>query len=164
MKITIKEIDEKYKLEKFDCKTESINNYLKISALYDSKFKLAITKVILIDEDIFGFYSLSITEFFNYEEDIKYYGLNLDYIAVDKNYQSKGIGSKILEIVVAKSLEISNEIGCRYLVLDALNEKVSWYEERGFEKVGEVEEGKNITTRMVMDFADLEYIENLFNI
>jgi hypothetical protein len=25
-------------------------------------------------------------------------------------------------------------------------------------------EEKNITTRMVMDFADLEYIENLFNI
>jgi len=164
LKITIKDIEGKYKLDKFDCKIESINNYLKFNAVYDSKFKLAITKVMLIGEEVVGFYSLSITEFFNYEEEIKYYGLNLDYIAVDKNYQRKGIGSKILEIVVGKSLEISNEIGCRYLVLDALNEKVSWYEERGFEKVGKVEEEKNITTRMVMDFADLEYIENLFNI
>ena len=58
--------------------------------------------------------------------------LKLTRIGVHFDLAGQGIGSKVLELVLATALDLSQSIGIRYLTLDSVADKVLWYEKRGF--------------------------------
>lgn len=58
--------------------------------------------------------------------------LKIGRLAVQKDYQGRGIGSALIRFSIDKALSIAELVGCRLLTLDAYPDKVDWYERRGF--------------------------------
>jgi ribosomal protein S18 acetylase RimI-like enzyme len=54
-------------------------------------------------------------------------------LAVDSRYRTSGIGSTLVDYAIALIQDkISENVGCRFVVTDAKNEAVSFYERQGF--------------------------------
>lgn len=53
-------------------------------------------------------------------------------LGVDNKWRRKGIGSYICDWCYGLALEISNEVGCRYLTLHTEKELIQFYEKNGF--------------------------------
>jgi GNAT superfamily N-acetyltransferase len=58
--------------------------------------------------------------------------LRLARLAVDRRFQGKGVGSLLLRSVLALARQMSDEIGCVGVLVDAKPEAVSYYERLGF--------------------------------
>ena len=88
--------------------------------------------------------------------DKNYKAINIEVICIDKRYQGKNIGTTVLGYIINNAKEVSNFIGCRYLILDALKDRVGWYENRGFSYFAK-EDMKNDcpTIKMYIDFSCL---------
>jgi len=54
---------------------------------------------------------------------------------VTKKFQGIGIGEYILKAAIGKILSISQYIGCRYVTLDSVKDKVGFYKKYGFKIV-----------------------------
>jgi len=55
-------------------------------------------------------------------------------LAVDNMWRRKGIGSYLADWATGLAMELSEEIGCRYVVLEAKESKVKFYNDCGFQK------------------------------
>jgi GNAT superfamily N-acetyltransferase len=73
-------------------------------------------------------------------------------LAVDRRYQKKGIGRQLVEfsLGVARD-EISSTVGCRFVVLDAKQKSVSFYEKAGFRTINSDENRKRSEPIMFLD-------------
>ena len=67
-----------------------------------------------------------------YEKTPTYGAVMIEFIAVEKKVQKKGIGTTALSYVVQEAKELSAHWPVRVLVLDALRERIDWYIQRGF--------------------------------
>lgn len=88
--------------------------------------------------------------------------IRINYIAVAKEHQNKGIGTCVLNYAVRLVRTASKTIPIRYIVLEAFCDKVPWYRERGFvefsdEKADPASNGYTIA--MFMDLIDKDVIE-----
>lgn len=72
--------------------------------------------------------------------------LHIHYIAVDKKYQKKSIGTTILQTIIAQGLNICKQLPITLITLDALKDKYEWYKARGFQPFDENDLKKEITT------------------
>jgi GNAT superfamily N-acetyltransferase len=61
-------------------------------------------------------------------------------LAVDKRYKRRGIGQNLLLWAVGKAYEISKQIGCRYITVDAKRESIDFYLKYEFKIVKKHEE------------------------
>lgn len=60
----------------------------------------------------------------------------LGMMGVDKNFQGQGLGSSLLRDAILKSLNVSNAIGAKALVLDPVNDAAeSFYKHYGFKNI-----------------------------
>lgn len=88
--------------------------------------------------------------------------MEITYLAVDEEVQSKGIGTAALKIIVEKVRRIGNNIPIsRYIAINSLLRKVAFYQKRGLHSLGD--HTKNGKTQ----FMYLGYIEDrssLFNV
>jgi len=55
-------------------------------------------------------------------------------LAVDNGWRRKGIGAYLTEWATGLAMELSEEVGCRYVVLEARESKMNFYEKCGFKK------------------------------
>jgi len=58
---------------------------------------------------------------------VPYPALLLGRLAVDKRLRGKGIGASLCRFAVGLAVEVSNTIGCRYVALHTLPDRVSFY-------------------------------------
>jgi GNAT superfamily N-acetyltransferase len=58
--------------------------------------------------------------------------LKLLQLGVDAAYQGQGLGLIVVTDMIELAIKLSARAGCRYVVLDARPELVSWYERQGF--------------------------------
>ena len=63
-------------------------------------------------------------------------------MAVDKRYKRRGIGQNLLLWAIGKAYEISRQIGCRYITVDAKRESIDFYLEYEF-KIVKKHENRN---------------------
>ncbi|HVJ48164.1 hypothetical protein [Desulfitobacterium sp.] len=160
-------INENESFKNLDCGVPSINKYLLDGdAYYEHIMKLANTKLIRLDRKIVGYFSMQFKEIKIEESNILYPCICLKYICTDNNYQNMGIGTKVLNYVVGNSKNISDFIGCRCLLIDAITSKIQWYKDRGFDFL---EDDDNIvledsTVKMIIDFRDNEVVEDYFEV
>lgn len=62
----------------------------------------------------------------------------LGMLAVDKRHAGKGVGASLLQDAISRSRELSDMLGVKVLVVDALNPQVaSFYEKFGFRPVND---------------------------
>lgn len=72
---------------------------------------------------------------------MEYAAVELTYLAIDKDLQGLGLGTAVLKLLIHRVMEVSDVIPIRYLVLNALKAKVSFYLRAGFQPLGEGETG-----------------------
>lgn len=130
--------------ESFACGHSSLDNYILRNARDDQKEGLARCYVVLEDETrIIGFYTLSMSKIL--KEDIPPEFLNrkvryedipvilLGRLAVDEKSQHRGIGKFLLVDALKKSVEASDRIGARAVVVDPIDVRaMEFYSKYGF--------------------------------
>lgn len=58
---------------------------------------------------------------------VPYPALLLGRLAVDKNCRDKGIGTFLCQWVIGLARELATRVGCRYVALHTLPQKISFY-------------------------------------
>jgi GNAT superfamily N-acetyltransferase len=58
--------------------------------------------------------------------------LKLAQLAVDRRFQGLGLGTEAVATVVRLAQRVGEQVGCRYVTLDAQPELVTWYAAQGF--------------------------------
>lgn len=132
-------------LKKFDCANEMINRFVQKSLKKRLKKHLSQAYILLNNNDIVGFYTLDTfaisKDTFELENST---GLppmipviKLGMLGVDRQYQGKGIGKRLLRDTMLKVVEISEVVGCSGVYLLAESSAVGFYESLGFVKLRE---------------------------
>ena len=132
----------------FDCGNTSINELVS-SSVFPSILKQVKTYKMSIRAKRIGFFSVSIrgisfedsdASIASYYEKAPTFGaVMIDFIAVEKKVQKRGIGTTALEYVVQAAKELSAHWPVRVLVLDALRDTIDWYTQKGFAPINTVD-------------------------
>jgi GNAT superfamily N-acetyltransferase len=136
-------LNKKHNRNNFGCGKERLNNYLKTRAGQDIKRKLSACFVLSEKEtnNIKGYYTLSNNSISlsSFPEKIQkklpksYTSIPttlLGRLAIDKNYQGKGIGKILLIDALKRSYEISREVGSFAVVVDPIDEEAERFYKR----------------------------------
>jgi GNAT superfamily N-acetyltransferase len=146
-------LDKKHNRNDFDCGKELLNNYLKNQAGQDIKRKLSVCFVFAEKETncIHGYYTLSNNSIplSSFPETIRkklpqsYNSIPatlLGRLAIDKNWQGKGLGKILLLDALKRSFVISQEIGSYAVVVDPIDREAElFYEKYDFIKLPDSE-------------------------
>ncbi len=76
--------------------------------------------------------------------------VEITYLAVDQTFQGRHIGSFALKLLMGQIITISQRIPIRYIVVNALKEKVPFYLKFGFQTLGHAAE-KSATEFLYFD-------------
>ncbi|MEB0141209.1 MULTISPECIES: GNAT family N-acetyltransferase [unclassified Undibacterium] len=130
--------------ETFDCGNEALNSFFKnVAGQHDSK-SVSKTFVIADDEDrarVAGFYTLAMRKLTPKEQlppeiakrlPASLPGITLARLAVDKNYQRRGVGEDLLLSAMSRAKKVSHEIGGFALFVDAKDGVAEFYKNYGF--------------------------------
>jgi ribosomal protein S18 acetylase RimI-like enzyme len=134
----------KHDRKSFDCGVTALNHYLQRFANQDQKRSL--TKVyVLLDQDIIiGYYTLSAHSVLRDDLPVDTksgsYGevpfLLLGRLAIDKRYQGKGFGDMLIVHAFKNTRLAAEKIGILGIIVDAKDDKASsFYEGFGFKKL-----------------------------
>lgn len=86
-----------------------------------------------------------------------YPAIRLARLAVDKSQQGKGMGSLLVDFILALVLDqIMPNAGCRFLIVDAKPGSVSFYARKGFSRIGDMRDGTDPLTLMFVDLNRLK--------
>jgi GNAT superfamily N-acetyltransferase len=134
----------------FDCQREAQNEFLYESAWPDQRQRVSTTylyvaggtlvayAVVCMDAVVLGTREKPAA--------LRYKNigaLKLAQLGVHYAFQGRGVGSVAIGDVIALALELSQQVGCRYVTLDAQPDLVEWYEAIGF-KVNKVMQKQRI--------------------
>lgn len=165
MELQIEELNSSHKLDEFMCSNCSLDTYLKNNAYYENIMKFANTKIVTINEKIVAYFTIEFKNIEIEEDEIteKYPTVYLKCLAIDDKYKNNGIGTILLQHITVEAKRISEFIGCRCLLIDALSDKVSWYQDRGFQYLDEDNcKQDDITIPMFIDFRDYNLVIDYF--
>ena len=142
----IEPLDNSHDREGFDCGSEALNAYLQQTARQHEKRGISRTFVLVEEEaidpkPILGFFTLNICQIKSDTRSLEeakrlprdVSGVKLGRLAVDRNFQRKGIGKYLLVGAMNKFLEIFHRAGGIGLFVDAKDETaMHYYEQFGF--------------------------------
>jgi GNAT superfamily N-acetyltransferase len=125
----------------FDCSIESLNEWLIRRALKNDYSGGSRTYVVCDGNQVVGYYAIAAGSIArretpgpirrNMPDPIP--ALILGRLAVDCRYQGAGIGQGLLKDALARSINVSEQVGARVLVVHALNGKAeAFYPKHGF--------------------------------
>lgn len=80
-----------------------------------------------------------------------FYAVELKFLAIEKSMQRNGLGTAVLDIIIKKLLAQHDSIPYRFIYIDALQERVSWYQEMGFSPFQEENDLQCATVPMYLD-------------
>lgn len=148
----------------FDCGDPELNRYLGLFAGQNQFKHLVGTTYVASGQDrpfiVLGYYTLAATSipFYSAGEfpDLR----NLPYkeipavllarLAVSRQVQGHGIGHQLLGDAIKRTLQLTQIIGCRCLIVDAYPNAVSWYSKFGIVPLGS-DPADSPTCRMLLD-------------
>ncbi len=127
----------KIQRRKFDCGTDELTNFFQRFALSNHTKNLGNTNVLVINEDVVGYYTVSMSNCVEFEnEDFPRYPIPVALIgrlAVSKDEQGKGWGKWLLGDALCKICIASQYVGVYAAIVEAKDEKAkSFYEQYGF--------------------------------
>ncbi|MBI5225886.1 GNAT family N-acetyltransferase [Candidatus Micrarchaeota archaeon] len=134
-------------IQEFDCGHVETNEFLHESAAIYAEENLGKTYLISNGEGtIFGFITLTMGVLKMKDADLalnlgdldkpgQLPALRIARLGTSASKQGKGYGSLALEAAANIFRLLQGEVGTRYIVLDAVPERVAWYAKRGFKSV-----------------------------
>ena len=134
-------ITAQHNIADFDCGVASLNEWLQRRALKNETSGASRTFVVCEEMDVIGYYSLAVGSVLrqqapgkikrNMPEPIPV--MVLGRLGVDKNRQKSGVGAGLLKDAVLRTLNISQQVGIRALLVHALSmDAKSFYLCNGF--------------------------------
>jgi len=128
--------------KKFDCGDDMINDFVHKKLKRRVKKNLSQAFVLLDKEENFiAFYTLDsfsiVRELFEEKQGLPPVipVIKLGMLGVDKKYQNKGVGKRLLKDAFVKVLKASKYIGCAGIYLLAQEKAISFYQKLGFIKL-----------------------------
>ncbi|KRM54404.1 GNAT family N-acetyltransferase [Lacticaseibacillus sharpeae] len=163
-KVRISELDNQAALQNFTCMPARVNEqihnvakdyqrideFLQRRALTMEQNHLFRTTLILDEQcNIIAFYSLcagtrTVFKKFRRETHIPHKAKNmaiptveLIWFAVADEYQGRGVGKRILSVILKEVLAVTRQVGAGLFVVESLADACGFYEQRGFKDIGE---------------------------
>ena len=138
----IEKLDRLHDLDYFDCGQENLNNYLQRYALINHKGDAAKTYVGIANEKIIGYYTLVVSHVV-YDDAPKRLSKGLSRnpvpvmllarLAIDLEWQGKGVGSGLLRDAMQRTLQVADIVGVRSFLVHAKDAKAkAFYEHFDF--------------------------------
>lgn len=130
-----------HKFDNFDCGISSLNDWLRIRALKNEVSGASRTFVVCKRNEVIGYYALATGSIVRQEAHGKIKrgmpdpipSMILGRLAVDRLWQSYGIGKGLLKDAILRTLAVSREAGIRALLVHALSEDAkAFYLQQGF--------------------------------
>jgi GNAT superfamily N-acetyltransferase len=148
-------------VDNFDCGDEALNNYLTRHA-WNNQQKSSIGVTYVAEDEIapkvvIGYFTLATSSVprdalpRKYIRGLPAYDLPvilLARLAVDRRFSGRGLGEALLSDALTISLSVSNQVGCRCIIVDAYPTAVRWYKRYGFCPIEGVKSG---SVRMYLD-------------
>lgn len=139
--LRVRRLNNHANINNFSSVNLDLNNFLKDDALKAHDNMTSITYVCFWNRRLVGFATLAAATIeVKHIEGPRIEGytpntypcIRLARLAVDKNYESRGIGPYLLLWVMGKFEKMSKQIGCRYLTVDSKRESMWFYEKYDF--------------------------------
>lgn len=129
-------------LAAFDCGRAEQNQYFQKFAELDQKQGTSVTYLLLVKGKQAGFATITMDEIQlawkkEIPEGVRFSRLpavKLAQTGVDKSYAGQGLGQLLVSFAIRKAKELSEEVGCRFVTLDAKTDLVKWYAYQGFKE------------------------------
>jgi GNAT superfamily N-acetyltransferase len=142
LSLYIEKLNDNHQLSSFDCGEKPLNDFLQRYALQNQKAGSAQTYVVLDQQEVVGFYSLTVGEVQHEDspERVKK-GLArypipvvlLARLAVDQRFTRRGIGKGLLKDALRRTANAADIIGIRAILVHAKNEVAhNFYKYHGF--------------------------------
>lgn len=141
--VSIKEIESKTALKKFDCDIEALNTFLARYALKNDELGIGRTFVALDgDDQIAGYFTLATAQVAydeipeDYKSKLPKYpvpALRIARLAVSKDMQGKGVGKWLLAQAFIKVIQVADVTGLYLIIVDAKESSKTFYEHFGFQ-------------------------------
>jgi GNAT superfamily N-acetyltransferase len=125
----------------FSCKEEEIDEFIREQALGYQEQNLGVTYVFYFGSKLIGFATLcmgnvnkrKMSEDDNLSKSIASYpALLIGQLGVTNEYQRRGIGKHVCDFCFFIAIHLSQKIGCRFLIVNALDSAVDFYIKYGF--------------------------------
>lgn len=146
------------------CGVSSIDNQIR-DAYSRTLFKQAVAYNVLVDGNLVGNCMIRLVWLCDetaeyYVGDSQFIALEISYIAIDRRFQRKGIGTRVLQMLLQEARRLSEIWPVRFLVLDAFCEKEDWYTSAGFKRYPKVRDLRYPgTVPMRIDLIDIAAAE-----
>jgi predicted GNAT family N-acyltransferase len=156
-----------HEIKDFDCEDPDLNDFLLTASKKFSSQLLAVTYLLENDQETIAFFSIlndkiSIKEVIHpntwkifkallpSEKSLKSYpAVKIGRLAVNKNHKGKDVGTSIISFLIDSFLT-NNKTGCRFIIVDAYQQSLGFYEKNGFQYLTEKDKGKD-TRLMYLD-------------
>ncbi len=155
--VSVKDIQQKSALKKFNCDIEVLNEFLSRYALKNDQLGIGKTFVALNNQEkIVGYFTLATAQVAYQEIPDDYRGklpkypipaLRIARLAVDKEMQGTGIGRWLLAQAFIKIVQVANVTGIYFIIVDAKENSKVFYEHYGFTKFN----GEDLTYFILVD-------------
>lgn len=164
MRVNIERLENEHDRAAFDCGDPALNRYLRTFAGQNQFKHFVGTTYVASEPDqpfvILGYYTLAATSIPFYSV-VDLPGLRklpyrdvpavlLARLAVGQQFQKQGIGHQLIGDAIKRTLELTQVIGCRCLIVDAYPNAVSWYAKFGIVPLGS-DPADSLTCRMLLD-------------
>ncbi len=171
-------IDDLPRLRLFNCGNDSMNAYIHREALLNHTLGEGITRVVLDknESDIIGYFTLKCTsvrvEDPNISDEAREIpSIEISRLAVCESWQNGKngfhLGTSLVGYIISTiQEEIASKVGCRYIIIHAVKEKVKWYQrDFAFDFITDDTPDEYDTVSMFLDITDFEaynYICDLY--
>jgi GNAT superfamily N-acetyltransferase len=141
-KLQFKKLDESDDLSLFECSDPELDEYLKEDAMNDQRSKISVTRLAMWNGRPVGYFTL--VNAVIKDTDVKaedaekeyeyphYPAIKIARLATHRDYEGNGVGRAMLLRTMAISSQLSLHVGCRFIIVDAKNSSVGFYEKFGF--------------------------------
>ena len=143
--VSIKEIESKLAFKNFDCDVDALNDFLSRYAKKNDELGIGKTFVALDENNqIAGYFTLATAQLSyneipeDYKRKLPKYpipALRIARLAVNKNFQGKGVGRWLLKQAFIKIIQVSEVTGLHVIIVDAKESSKTFYEYYGFKKI-----------------------------
>jgi ribosomal protein S18 acetylase RimI-like enzyme len=144
--LQVEYLKESHNLSLFHCKNDDLNDFLKNDAKKSQDDLISRTYLCLRQNSIIGYLTIvtDTIEVKLIERDDavdgypypRYPAIKIARLAVDEEFEGRGIGRFLLFWATGKVYQLSNEVGCRYITLDSKREALGFYQKFGFKLIG----------------------------
>ncbi len=139
--IPISKIGSDIRFDSFDCGIDELNEYLKKYARQNDRKNIGKTVVCLNDNEVIGYITVCTASISKndvppvknvYLPKYPVPAIRIARFAVDLKYQNQGIGRRLLWHTFQAILAISEEVGCKLIVVDSKDNAIGFYKHFGF--------------------------------